>query len=92
MTASEDQISTTLLVLPFAFAKFSDFYKFSLKIEDIVLPQLERSTRLTANDQEPEVQVNNAPISCNIFKFYSLYAIHYGIVFIPWHCVILLLV
>ena len=58
LTASEDELSTTLLVLPFALSSFQDFYEFSLNIEDVVLPQLEGGIRLSNDDCDPEIQVH----------------------------------
>lgn len=45
LTAKEEDVATTLLVLPFAFANFNDFYDFSLDLEDAILPLIEKELR-----------------------------------------------
>ena len=38
LTTKEEDIATTLLMLPFALNSFEDFHEFSLDLEDLVLP------------------------------------------------------
>jgi Fe-S-cluster containining protein len=45
LTSKEEDVATTLLMLPFAFQDFQDFYDFSLDLEDIYLPALEKDTQ-----------------------------------------------
>lgn len=45
LTAKEEDVSTTLLMLPFAFASFEEFHAFSLELEDVVSPLLEQEMR-----------------------------------------------
>lgn len=45
LTAKEDDVGTTLLMLPFAFASFEEFHAFSLELEDVVSPLLEQEMR-----------------------------------------------
>jgi len=42
LTAKEDEVATTLLMLPFAFSNFKDWYDFSEALEDAVMPLLEK--------------------------------------------------
>eukprot|EP01038_Epipyxis_sp_PR26KG_P011266 gene11266-15115_t len=44
LTNKADDIETTLLMLPFAFPDFKEFYEFSLEIEDILLPSIEKES------------------------------------------------
>lgn len=67
LTEREDAVETTLLVLPFAFPDFQEFYEWSVKVEDELLPRLEDSTRSSfaplapslSEEQEggPEIQL-----------------------------------
>ena len=41
LTINEDEVATTLLMLPFALLDFEDFYEFSLELEDKILPKIE---------------------------------------------------
>jgi hypothetical protein len=45
LTAKEEDVATTLLMLPFAFQNFEEFYDFSLDLEDDILPQIERDSQ-----------------------------------------------
>jgi len=42
LTTKEEDLATTLLMLPFACRDFEEFYDFSLDLEEIVLPLLEK--------------------------------------------------
>jgi len=42
LTAKEEDVATTLLMLPFAFSSFDDFHRLSLELEDALLPIIER--------------------------------------------------
>lgn len=58
MTTPEEMLSTTLLVLPFAFPDFEEFYDYSLEVEDEVLPKLEKTTYLASSKiKDPFIQV-----------------------------------
>lgn len=41
----EESVATTLLILPFCFQSFDDFHAFSLEVEDVIMPLLEREVR-----------------------------------------------
>lgn len=43
LTSKEDDVATTLLMLPFALRNFEDFHDFSMDLEDLVLPNIEQS-------------------------------------------------
>jgi hypothetical protein len=60
LTAPETDIATTLLVFPFAFPNFEDFYAFSRRLEDKILPKLERQVRPPGanTDAEGDIQVD----------------------------------
>jgi len=45
MLRPEEEIATTLLMLPFAFPDFQQFHDFSLDLEDLVLPSVELQSR-----------------------------------------------
>ena len=45
MTSTEEDVSTTLIMLPFVFQEFIDFYDFSVELEDQIVPALERESR-----------------------------------------------
>jgi len=45
LSSKEEEVATTLIMLPFAFQNFEDFYAFSLELEDVVLPMLEAESR-----------------------------------------------
>lgn len=56
-TSKEEDIATTLLIIPFAMQSFDDFYKFSLNIEDNILPKIER------NSYQPKAMNDNSESS-----------------------------
>ena len=43
LTSKESDVATTLLMMPFALRSFEDFHDFSLDLEDLVLPNIEKS-------------------------------------------------
>ena len=51
LTSKEEDIATTLLVIPFALQEFDEFYDFSLDIEDRMLPKLEEGIRVEQNSK-----------------------------------------
>lgn len=59
LSADQNTISTTLLVLPFAFPNFLDFYDFSMELEDDILPKIERGSvpDISNTVKESEIQV-----------------------------------
>ncbi|KAJ1430089.1 hypothetical protein B484DRAFT_396069 [Ochromonadaceae sp. CCMP2298] len=50
LATDEDSVATTLLMLPFAFPDFEEFYAFSLDLEDIILPLMEKRSRPDFDD------------------------------------------
>ena len=42
LTANENDVATTLLMLPFSFGSFDEWHQFSLALEDAVMPLLEQ--------------------------------------------------
>jgi Fe-S-cluster containining protein len=45
LTIKEEEVATTLLMLPFALLDFEEFYEFSLELEDKILPKIEESSQ-----------------------------------------------
>lgn len=41
LTTPEEEVATTLLMLPFAFPDFEEFYDFAVELEDEIIPQIE---------------------------------------------------
>ena len=39
--ATEEEVATTLLMLPFAFPEFEEFHDFAVELEDEIIPQME---------------------------------------------------
>ena len=48
LATPEELVSTTLLVLPFAFPDFEEFYAFSLDLENEFMPQVNKEHRPVA--------------------------------------------
>jgi len=61
LTIKEDEVETTLLMLPFALLDFEEFYEFSLELEDKILPKIEeasqgpKKTSTLANDDKKKL-------------------------------------
>ena len=45
LTTPEEEISTTLIMLPFAFQDFAEFNDFSIELEDEIVPAFEKESR-----------------------------------------------
>ena len=59
MTTPEEELATTLIMLPFAYDNFEEFYHFSIELEDDIIPRLERLSNPTyaSSSIEKEVQL-----------------------------------
>lgn len=62
LSQDEDEVATTLLMLPFAFPSFEEWNQFTVQLEDEVMPLLERETRgpVQAPQGRPEGQGQGA--------------------------------
>jgi hypothetical protein len=45
LTTPEEDTATTLIVLPFSFSDFEEYYEFSLELEDEIIPEIEKYSR-----------------------------------------------
>jgi hypothetical protein len=59
LTTPEEEVSTTLLMLPFAFPTFQEFYAFQLELDDVFIPDIEREGRgpLKTDPEEPAIKL-----------------------------------
>ena len=56
LTTKEEDVATTLLMLPFALNNFEEFHEFSLDLEDLVLPSIERDLQGPSPSISPDTQ------------------------------------
>ena len=61
LTIKEEEVATTLLMLPFACLDFTEFYELSLELEDRILPKIEEAS------QGPKV-VSTKPVKLKKIK------------------------
>ena len=45
LTTPEEETATTLIVLPFSFSDFEEYYEFALELEDDIVPEIEKYMR-----------------------------------------------